>query len=183
MPGEETAADGALAGLIKAKVRDVADYPQPGVVFKDITPLLADGQALAAVVGALAEGHGPVDKVAGIEARGFILAAAVACQLGSGFVPVRKQGRLPGPTYARSYQLEYATATIEVHQDAFTPGERVLIVDDVLATGGTAEATADLVRRTGAEVAGIAVILELAFLGGRDRLPDGTLRSLLVVTA
>ena len=121
--------------LIKAKVRDVADYPKPGVVFKDITPLLADGQALAAVVSALAGGHGPVDKVAGIEARGFILAASAACQLGSGFVPVRKQGRLPGPTYAQSYQLEYGTATIEVHQDAFTPGERVLIVDDVLATG------------------------------------------------
>jgi adenine phosphoribosyltransferase len=181
VPGEETAADGALADLIKAKVRDVADYPQPGVVFKDITPLLADGKALAAVVSALSEGHGPVDKVAGIEARGFILAASVACQLGSGFVPVRKQGRLPGPTYARTYQLEYGTATIEVHQDAFTPGERVLIVDDVLATGGTAEATADLVRRAGAEVAGVAVILELSFLGGRNRLPPGNLRSLLVV--
>jgi adenine phosphoribosyltransferase len=179
--GEETAADTALAELIKAKVRDIPDYPQPGVVFKDITPLLADGKALAAVVNGLATGHGPVDKVAGIEARGFILAAVVACQLGSGFVPVRKQGRLPGPTYARSYQLEYGTATIEVHQDAFTPGERVLIVDDVLATGGTAEATADLVRRAGAEVAGIAVILELAFLGGRARLPERNLRSLLVV--
>jgi adenine phosphoribosyltransferase len=181
VPGEETTADAALAGLIKARVRDVADYPQPGVVFKDITPLLADGKALAAVVSALAEGHGLVDKVAGIEARGFILAASVACQLGSGFVPVRKQGRLPGPTYARSYQLEYGTATIEVHQDAFTPGERVLIVDDVLATGGTAEATTDLVRRAGAEVAGIAVILELSFLGGRRRLPGQNLRSLLVV--
>ena len=181
MPGEETAPDVALAGLIQARVRDVADYPEPGVVFKDITPLLADGKALAAVVSALAEGHGPVDKVAGIEARGFILAASVACQLGSGFVPVRKQGRLPGPTYARSYQLEYGTATIEVHQDAFAPGERVLIVDDVLATGGTAEATTDLVRRAGAEIAGIAVILELSFLGGRNRLPPGNLRSLLVV--
>ena len=181
MPGEETAPDVALADLIQARVRDVADYPQPGVVFKDITPLLADGKALAAVVSALAEGHGPVDKVAGIEARGFILAASVACQLGSGFVPVRKQGRLPGPTYARSYQLEYGTATIEVHQDAFTPGERVLIVDDVLATGGTAEATADLVRHAGAEVAGIAVILELGFLGGRGRLAEQNLRSLLVV--
>ena len=181
MPGEEAAADSALADLIKAKIRDVADYPQPGVVFKDITPLLADGKALAAVVSALAEGHGPVDKVAGIEARGFILAASVACQLGSGFVPVRKQGRLPGPTYERSYQLEYGTATIEVHQDAFTPGERVLIVDDVLATGGTAEATTDLVRRAGAEIAGIAVILELSFLGGRNRLPPGNLRSLLIV--
>ena len=127
MPGEETAPDVALAGLIQARVRDVADYPEPGVVFKDITPLLADGKALAAVVSALAEGHGPVDKVAGIEARGFILAASVACQLGSGFVPVRKQGRLPGPTYARSYQLEYGTATIEVHQDAFTPDELSLI--------------------------------------------------------
>jgi adenine phosphoribosyltransferase len=133
------------------------------------------------VVGALAAGHGPVDKVVGIEARGFILAASVACQLGSGFVPVRKQGRLPGPTYARSYELEYGTATIEVHQDAFTPGERVLIVDDVLATGGTAEATADLVRQAGAEVAGIAVILELSFLGGRSRLPSESLRSLLVI--
>ena len=181
MPGEGNAPDAALAGLIQARVRDVADYPQPGVVFKDITPLLADGKALAAVVSALAEGHGPVDKVAGIEARGFILAASVACQLGSGFVPVRKQGRLPGPTYARSYQLEYGTATIEVHQDAFAPGERVLIVDDVLATGGTAEATTDLVRRAGAEIAGIAVILELSFLGGRNRLPPGNLRSLLVV--
>jgi len=179
--GEEAAADTALAELIKAKIRDIPDYPQPGVVFKDITPLLADGKALAAVVNGLAAGHGPVDKVVGIEARGFILAAPVASQLGSGFVPVRKQGRLPGPTYARSYELEYGTATIEVHQDAFTPGERVLIVDDVLATGGTAEATADLVRRAGAEVAGIAVILELAFLGGRARLPDGNLRSLLVV--
>ncbi len=181
MHGEETAAGAALGELIKAKVRDVPDYPQPGVVFKDITPLLADGKALAAVVSGLAAGHGPVDKVAGIEARGFILAASVACQLGSGFVPVRKQGRLPGPTYTRSYQLEYGTAAIEVHQDAFTPGERVLIVDDVLATGGTAEATADLVRRTGAEVAGIAVILELSFLGGRARLPEENLRSLLVV--
>ena len=181
MPGEETAADTALAELIRAKVRDIPGYPQPGVVFKDITPLLADGKALAAVVNGLATGHGPVDKVAGIEARGFIVAASVACQLGSGFVPVRKQGRLPGPTYARSYQLEYGTATIEVHQDAFSPGERVLIVDDVLATGGTAEATTDLVRRAGAEIAGIAVILELSFLGGRNRLPPGNLRSLLVV--
>jgi adenine phosphoribosyltransferase len=181
VPGEETVVGPALSDLIKSKIRDVPDYPQPGVVFKDITPLLADGQALAAVVAALGAGYGPVGKVAGIEARGFILAASVACQLGSGFVPVRKQGRLPGPTYARSYQLEYGTATIEVHQDAFTPGERVLIVDDVLATGGTAEATADLVRHAGAEIAGIAVILELTFLGGRARLPGYPLRSLLEV--
>ena len=180
-PGEDAQAGTDLAGLIKAKVRDVPDYPQAGVVFKDITPLLADGRALAAVVGALAAGHGRVDKVAGIEARGFILAAPVAGQLGSGFVPVRKHGRLPGPTYAESYDLEYGTATIEVHQDAFAPGERVLIVDDVLATGGTAAATVTLIERAGAEVVGIAVILELAFLGGRARLAARELRSLLVV--
>ena len=171
----------AVAGLIKAKVRDIPDYPQPGIVFKDITPLLADAEALATVVRALGSGYGPVGKVAGIEARGFILASAVACQLGSGFAPVRKQGRLPGPTYAQSYQLEYGSATIEVHQDAFSPGERVLIVDDVLATGGTAEATMALVRRAGAEVVGVAVLLELTFLNGRAKLPGGILRSLLAV--
>jgi adenine phosphoribosyltransferase len=170
-----------LADLIRSKVRDIPDYPQPGIIFKDITPLLADGKALAAVVSALGAGYGPVDKVAGIEARGFILAASVACQLGSGFVPVRKEGRLPGPTYAQSYELEYGSATIEVHQDAFQPGEKVLVVDDVLATGGTAEATATLVRRGGAEVVGVAVILELTFLGGRRRLPEGMIRSLLAV--
>jgi adenine phosphoribosyltransferase len=174
-------ADAAIADLIKARIRDVADYPRPGIVFKDITPLLADGAALRAVVAALAAGHGHIDKVAGIEARGFILAASVACHLGSGFVPIRKQGKLPAPSYAQSYQLEYGTATIEVHQDAFTAGERVLIVDDVLATGGTAEAAIDLVRRAGGEVAGMAVILELAFLAGRARLSQVGIRSLLVV--
>jgi len=167
--------------LIRSKIRDIPDYPQPGIVFKDITPLLADGRALGAVVGALADGYGLADKVAGIEARGFILAAAVACRLGTGFVPVRKAGRLPGPTYSQSYELEYGTATIEVHKDAFSPGERVLIVDDVLATGGTAEATASLVQRSGAEVVGVAVLLELGFLNGRARLPAGSLRSLLEV--
>src|SRR5436190_23430721 len=106
MPGE-AAAGTELAGLIRARIREISDYPQPGIVFKDITPLLADGPALSAVVSALAAGHDAVDKVAGIEARGFILAASVACQLGSGFVPVRKQGRLPAPTYAESYELEY----------------------------------------------------------------------------
>ena len=180
LPGE-ISADTAIADLIRAKIRDIADYPQPGIVFKDITPLLGDGAALGAVVAALAAGYGQVDKVAGIEARGFILAASVACHLGSGFVPVRKQGKLPAPTYAQSYQLEYGTATIEVHQDAFVPGERVLIVDDVLATGGTAQAAAELVRRAGGEVAGIAVILELAFLEGRAKLSGMGVRSLLVV--
>ena len=161
MPSEHPAAgglgpgDSGLTELISTRIRDVPDYPQPGIVFKDITPLLADGAAFAAVVDALAAGHGRIDKVAGIEARGFILAAPVARSLGAGFVPVRKQGKLPGATYAESYELEYGTATIEVHTDAFEPGERVLIVDDVLATGGTAAATASLVRRSGAEVAGI----------------------------
>jgi adenine phosphoribosyltransferase len=188
VPGEEVATDSGqaapdagLAGLIKARIRDVPDYPTPGIVFKDITPLLGDGAALRAVVSGLARGHGPIDKVAGIEARGFILAASAACELGAGFVPVRKQGRLPGPTYAQSYQLEYGTATIEVHQDAFRPGERVLIVDDVLATGGTAEATANLVQRAGAEIVGIAVILELTFLGGRSKLEGQAVRALLAV--
>ena len=181
MPGREAAADAALADLITSRIRDIPDYPKPGVVFKDITPLLADGPALQAVVRALASGHGPVDKVVGIEARGFILAASAACELGSGFVPVRKQGRLPGPTYAQSYELEYGTATVEVHQDAFRPGERVLIIDDVLATGGTAQATASLVRRAGAEIVGVAVIMELTFLRGRAKLAGEPLRALVAV--
>ncbi len=179
--------DSELAALIVARIRDIAGYPRPGVLFKDITPLLANGAAFSAVVTGLAAGQrrrgepGGVDKVAGIEARGFILAAPVALALGAGFVPVRKQGKLPGPTYAQSYDLEYGNATIEVHQDAFAPGEQVLIVDDVLATGGTAAATAELVRKAGAEVTGIAVLLELSFLAGRDKLPDTLVRSLLVV--
>jgi adenine phosphoribosyltransferase len=198
-------AGSGLPDLILAKVRDIPDYPQPGIVFKDITPLLADGSALAAVVAALAAGQGEgectavreesgrkeggwreggwgkIDKVVGIEARGFILAAPVACCLGAGFVPVRKQGKLPAATYAQSYQLEYGTATVEVHADAFQPGERVLIVDDVLATGGTAAATASLVRRSGAEAVAVAVLLELGFLDGRARLPDLEVRSLVAV--
>ena len=181
MADDGAATGTGLADLIAARVRDIPDYPKPGIVFKDITPLLADGAALHAVVTALATGHGAVDKVVGIEARGFILAAAAACELGAGFVPVRKQGRLPGPTYAQSYQLEYGTATVEVHQDAFDPGERVLIIDDVLATGGTAEATASLVRRAGAEIVGLAVILELSFLGGRAKLAGEPLRTLVTV--
>ncbi len=157
------------------------DYPQPGIVFKDITPLLADGAAFRAVISALAAGNEGVTKVAGIEARGFILAAPVACQLGAGFVPVRKQGKLPAQTYAESYALEYGTATLEVHTDAFDPDDRVLIVDDVLATGGTAAATAKLVRRAGATVAGIVVLLELEFLAGRAKLAGLEVRSLLAV--
>ena len=178
--GQEALAGAGIANLISSTIRDVRDYPQPGIIFKDITPLLADGAALTAVVGALAAGHGRVDKVAGIEARGFILAAPVAVALGAGFVPVRKEGKLPGRTIARTYQLEYGTATLEVHQDAFGAGDRVLIVDDVLATGGTAAATADLVRNSGADVIAIAVLLELGFLHGRAQLPGLEVRSLLV---
>jgi adenine phosphoribosyltransferase len=170
-----------LEELIKDRIRDVPDYPQPGIVFKDITPLLGDGPAFAAVVDELAAGHGPIDRVAGIEARGFILAAPVATRLGSGFVPVRKAGKLPAATYRQDYQLEYGTATIEVHTDAFAPGDRVLIVDDVLATGGTALATAELVRRAGAEVVGVTVLLELSFLGGRSKLAGLDFGALLTV--
>ena len=170
-----------LTRLITTLVRDVSDYPQAGVVFKDITPLLADGKAFAAVIEALAETYGPVDKVAGIEARGFILAAPVACRIGAGFVPIRKQGKLPGVTFAQEYDLEYGTATIEVLTDAFAPDERVLVIDDVLATGGTARATADLVQRAGAQVTGLAVLLELSFLNGRARLADLPVSALLTI--
>ena len=170
-----------LTMLISTLVRDIPDYPQRGVVFKDITPLLADGQAFSAVVDALAGLYGPVDKVAGIEARGFILAAPVACRLGAGFVPIRKKGKLPGVTFAQDYDLEYGTATIEVLTDAFSPEDRVLVIDDVLATGGTARATADLVHRTGAQVVGLAVLLELSFLNGRAKLPDLPVSALLTV--
>jgi adenine phosphoribosyltransferase len=188
--GLAASADSGLSELIRARIRDIPDYPQPGVVFKDITPLLADGAVFAAVVAGIAAGQqegagdsgwGEIHKVVGIEARGFILAAPVACCLQAGFVPIRKQGKLPAKAYAESYQLEYATATIEVHVDAFVPGDRVLIVDDVLATGGTAAASANLVRRSGAEVAGVAVLLELGFLNGRASLPGLDVRSLLAV--
>ncbi|MHB1431738.1 MAG: adenine phosphoribosyltransferase [Streptosporangiaceae bacterium] len=178
MPG---AGPAAIDNLLPRFIRDVPDYPQPGVVFKDITPLLADGAAFAAVVAALADSQDKIDKVAGIEARGFILAAPVACHLGVGFVPVRKVGKLPGPTHAETYQLEYGTATVEVHTDAFAPGERVLLIDDVLATGGTAAATAALIRRCGAEVTTLAVLIELGFLGGRANLSGLPVRSLLEV--
>jgi adenine phosphoribosyltransferase len=172
-----------LTQLITDRIREIPDYPRPGVIFKDITPLLADHAAFAAVIDAIVAhyGGGTIDKVAGIEARGFILAAPVAYHVGAGFVPIRKQGKLPSATYAENYDLEYGSETIEVHQDAIAPGERVLIVDDVLATGGTARATADLVRRAGAEVLGFSVLMELGFLHGRDRLADVDLYSLVTV--
>ncbi|WP_329188930.1 adenine phosphoribosyltransferase [Actinacidiphila glaucinigra] len=161
-----------LRSLLLSRIRDVPDHPRPGVMFKDITPLLADPEAFNALIDALAElcaRHG-ADKVVGLEARGFILAAPAAARAGLGFVPVRKAGKLPGATLGQAYELEYGTAEIEVHQDAFSAGDRVLVIDDVLATGGTAQASLELIRRTGAEVAGVAVLLELGFLGGRARL-------------
>jgi adenine phosphoribosyltransferase len=172
-----------LTQLIIDRIRDVPDYPKPGVIFKDITPLLADHTAFAAVVDAIVAhyGRGAIDKVAGVEARGFILAAPVAYHFGAGFVPVRKKGKLPASTYEESYDLEYGSETIEVHQDAFTPGERVLIVDDVLATGGTARATAELVRRTGAQVVGLSVLMELGFLNGREKLTDLDLHAMVTI--
>ncbi len=167
---------------IKDFIRDVPDFPKPGVVYKDITPLLGDGKAFSRTVDALAEGvpRGRIDKVVGIEARGFILAAPVALRLGAGFVPVRKAGKLPSSVTSQTYSLEYRSDTLEIHTDALAAGERVLIVDDVLATGGTAAATTALVRALGGEVAGVACVVELAFLGGRGKL--GGLDAVCLVT-
>jgi adenine phosphoribosyltransferase len=170
-----------ITDLLLKLIRDVPDYPQPGVTFKDITPLLADGVAFAATVDALALGHERIDKVAGIEARGFILAAPVACKLGVGFVPVRKVGKLPGPVHSQTYELEYGSAAVEVKVDAFEPGERVLLIDDVLATGGTAAATTALIRRCGAEVTALSVLIELGFLRGRVNLPELDVRALMTI--
>ncbi|ROO84377.1 adenine phosphoribosyltransferase [Actinocorallia herbida] len=170
-----------LQQSILGLIRDVPDYPKPGVLFKDITPLLDDSAAFQAVVTAMAEAAGDVTKVVGLEARGFLLAAPVALALGVGVVPVRKSGKLPSETYAETYDLEYGTATIEIHRDALRPGDRVLIVDDVLATGGTAAAAASLVRKSGAEAAGLSVLMELTFLDGRDRLTDLPIHTLVAV--
>lgn len=162
-----------VADVLEAHIRDVADFPTPGVVFKDLTPLFAAPEAFAQVVSDIAERHrGRVDVVAGIEARGFIVATPIAAALGVGFIPVRKAGKLPGKTHARTYDLEYGQATIEVAADAFPHGARVLLVDDVLATGGTAVAAASLVEEAGAVVEGIEVLLELTFLDGRRLLDD-----------
>jgi adenine phosphoribosyltransferase len=176
-----------LSEQIAALVRDIPDFPKPGVMFKDITPLLDDHTAFTAVVGALAdagrdaEGHVVVDKVLGMEARGFILAAPVALALGVGFIPVRKPGKLPWKTRTVSYDLEYGSETLEMHLDALAPGERVLVVDDVLATGGTARATSQLVDAAGAVLHGFAMLLELSFLPGRAAIGDSPLTVLHTV--
>lgn len=159
--------------MLSRYIADVPDFPKPGVVFKDITPLLAHPQALRQAIDGLVElAPGPVDVVVGMEARGFILGAPVAVALGAGFVPVRKPGKLPRPTRSARFDLEYGTDELMMHADAVGPDSRVLIVDDVLATGGTVGATASLVHGLGAELVGVAVLLELSFLGGRKRLAD-----------
>ncbi len=162
-------------------MRDVPDFPEPGILFKDITPLLSDGPAFASVVTAWAAAHHGIDVVAGIEARGFILAAPLAVAMGVGFVPVRKAGKLPGATVQASYALEYGEATLEITADAVRPGQRILLVDDVLATGGTAAAAVDLLERQGARVVAIQMLIELPTLGGRQRLPGREVATVLSV--
>jgi adenine phosphoribosyltransferase len=163
-------------------IRDVPDFPEPGIVFKDITPLLGDAAGLQAALASMANGsHGDgITKVAGIESRGFILAPSVADRIGAGFVPIRKPGKLPWKTVRREYELEYGTDAMEMHADAVTSADRVLVVDDVLATGGTAAAAVDLVRSVGATVVGVVVLLELTFLAGRERL-DVPVRAVITV--
>jgi adenine phosphoribosyltransferase len=166
---------------IRDLIRDVPDFPEPGIVYKDITPVLADPLAFSTIVDLIVVhfGRGNVDKVVGIEARGFILAAPVAYHFNAGFVPVRKKDKLPHDTVAEEYALEYGTATLEIHKDAIAPGERVLIVDDVLATGGTARAAASLVRQIGGDVCGISCLIELEFLNGREKLEGDDLFTLI----
>lgn len=169
------------AAKLKQKIRSIPDFPQPGIDFKDITPLLADPESYRSVIDSMVEhyrGRG-VSKVCGIEARGFILAAPVAHGLEVGFVPIRKHGKLPYLSEAASYTLEYSEEVLEIHADALQPADRVLIVDDVLATGGTARAAADLAERLGAAVVGVAVLIELEFLGGRSKLTGLDLLSLV----
>jgi adenine phosphoribosyltransferase len=166
---------------LKQHVRDVPDFPKPGIMFKDITPLLADPAAFRHAVDALADRYraAKITKVAGIESRGFIFGAAVALQLGVGFVPLRKKGKLPYRTVAETYDLEYGTDTIEIHEDGVRAGERVLVVDDLVATGGTLAAACRLVQKLGGEVVEAATVIELSFLNGRGRLAGTPLFSLI----
>ena len=159
---------------LKKYVRDVPDYPQKGIIFRDITPLLGDKAIFREVVELMSKAwlKDPPDLVAAIEARGFIPGAAIAVKLGAGFVPIRKTGKLPWSTVMESYELEYGTDSLEVHSDAVQPGQKVLIVDDVLATGGTASAAVRLMRKLGADVVGVQVLIELTYLDGRQRLSD-----------
>jgi adenine phosphoribosyltransferase len=166
---------------LKAKIREVPDWPQPGVGFKDVTPLLADAQALDQTIGELARwaAERKPDLILGAEARGFILGAAIAREVGCGFVPARRPGKLPPETVSATYQLEYGTNALELHPDLIPAGSRVLIHDDVLATGGTVEAIGGLVEQLGAVVCGVCFIIELTFLGGRERLSKYDLHALI----
>jgi len=166
---------------IERAIRNVPDFPKPGIQFKDITPVLADGRLFAGAMDLLLDGVGrqEVDKVVGIDARGFIFAAAAAARLGCGFVPVRKKGKLPWQTHEESYDLEYGSATVAVHVDAVRRGERVLLLDDLLATGGTAAATVALLGKLGAQLVGIRFLIELSFLDGRRRLGSVPVQSLV----
>ena len=168
--------------VIASHVVDVPDFPKPGIVFKDLAPLFADGAAFRAVIDDIVERYqGSFDTVAGIEARGFLLAAAVAYAAGTGVIPIRKAGKLPRVAHSVSYALEYGEATLEINEGAFKPGQRVLVIDDVLATGGTAEASIELVERAGGEATGLVVLMELGFLKGRERLAGREVYSLLTV--
>ncbi len=171
----------ATAINLKDYIRDIPDFPKPGVVFKDITPLLADGDAFAAAVSGLAC-HVPsdTDAVVGIESRGFIFGAALAQQVGLGLIPVRKPGKLPAGVHGIDYELEYGVDRLEIHRDALNVGHKVVVVDDLLATGGTMRATVDLVRKLGAEVSACLFVVELAFLGGRKLLKDVKVESLVI---
>ena len=167
---------------IEKAIRNVPDFPKPGIQFKDITPVLADARLFAASIDMLTADFqaGMVDAVVGIDARGFIFAAAAALKLQAGFIPVRKKGKLPFNTHEQSYELEYGTNTIAIHTDALKPTSRVLLIDDLLATGGTAEAAARLVEKVGAKILQISFVIELSFLKGRDRLKPFPVRSLVV---
>ena len=159
---------------LKAAIRDVPDFPKPGIIFKDITPILADPELLRSAIDLFAERHkdASIDKVAAIDARGFIFGAAVARQLGVGFVPIRKKGKLPYKTYEETYDLEYGSAAVAVHTDAFESGERVLLIDDLLATGGTAAAAIKLIETAGGQIAEVDFLVELSFLDGRAKLSN-----------
>jgi adenine phosphoribosyltransferase len=169
----------SISDEFKRHIRDIVDFPIAGIVFRDITTLLANPAMFRRTVDAMAAPFQDIDKVVVIESRGFILGTPIAYALGAGVVPVRKQGRLPFETFAEEYALEYGTATLEVHRDAIEPGERILIVDDLLATGGTVEATIRLVRRLGGEIVGVSVLAELTALNGRARTGDLDVRSLV----
>src|SRR5262245_24783083 len=171
-----------LAAELRAKIRDIKDFPTEGILFRDITTLLRDGPAWAAVIDQMAALYRTkrVDLVVGVESRGFIFGGALAHELKAGFVPVRKRGKLPARTIEEEYELEYGRDVLAVHEDAIRSGQRVLVVDDLLATGGTMAATLRLVERLGGVVAGAAVLIELAFLKGRERLKDYAVESLIV---